>query len=92
MPRYLIEMTHDDNHYSCVMALQAIQKDGSHLLTRIDWGCEDGVHRGWFVAELDSREEAIRLVPPALRGESRVIEVKNFDVDEIADLVANLEK
>ena len=91
MPRYLIEMTHAEDHYSCVMALHAVQKDGSHLLTRTDWGCEDGDHRGWFIAELDSREEAKQLVPPALRGETTVIEVKTFSVEKIAALVADLE-
>ena len=92
MPRYLIEMTHAEDHYSCVMALHAVQKDGSHLLTRTDWGCADGDHRGWFIADLDSREEAKQLVPPALRGETTVIEVKIFSVENIAALVADLEK
>jgi hypothetical protein len=92
MARFLIEMTHGDDHYSCVMALHAIKEYGSHLLTRTDWGCRDGVHRGWFTAELGSREEAMQLVPPAFRAETRVVEVENFSLEEIANMVANLEK
>ena len=91
MPRYMIEITHGDDHHSCVKALQAIQIYGSHLLTHSDWGCRAGVHCGWFVAELDCSEDAMKLVPPAFRQETRIIELNSFDLEEVTRMVAKLE-
>lgn len=92
MPRYLIELTHSDEHRACVLALQAIEQSGSHFMTNAEWGCADGVHSGWVVAELASREEALQLVPPQFRHEARIVELKQFTREKIAALIAELEE
>lgn len=56
VPRFLIEFNHSTEHEGCVRALHAIMNYGSHLITNADWGCEDGVHSGWLIADLDSRD------------------------------------
>ncbi len=91
MPRYLIELTHEDDHEGCIQALRAIEQYGAHLLTHADWGCRDGCHCGWLVVDLDSREEAVRLVPPELRSEARIVQLNKFTREEIASLIAELE-
>lgn len=83
MPRFLIEMTHEDEHDNCVRALDAVRLHGSHLITRIEWGCKAGVHSGWIIAECDSVEEAKMLVPPELRHETRVVQLDRFTPEEI---------
>ena len=67
MPRYLIELTHSDEYTACVKALQAIEQMGSHFVTHAEWGCRDGVHTGWLMIELASREEAMQIVPVQFR-------------------------
>ena len=91
MPRYLIELSHDDEHEACVRALHAIQQYGSHFVTHADWGCRDGVHSGWLVAECDNRAQALGMVPPEMRGEARIAKVEHFTPDEIIDWLAQLE-
>ncbi len=91
MPRYLIEMSHGNEHTACIKALRAIEKLGSHYVTNADWGCKDGVHSGWLIAELRSRDEAMMMVPPEFRQEARVVELNRFTREEITSLIAELE-
>lgn len=91
MNRYLIEIPHDDEYVACVRALHAIEKHGSHFVTHAEWGCKSGVHSGWLIAELGSREEALRMVPPELRADARVVELRRFSGQEIASMLAEIE-
>ncbi len=91
MPRYMIELTHGSDHASCVTALASIEQYGSHFMTHADWGCRDGVHVGWLVAELESREEAIQIVPPQFRHQARIVELNKFTREEIRAYVDELE-
>lgn len=91
MPRYLIEMPHEDEHAACVKALRTIELYGSHLLTNAEWGCKGGVHCGWLIVELNNRNEAIQMVPPEYRNEVRIVELNRFTKEQIASLIAELE-
>ncbi|UCH84908.1 MAG: hypothetical protein JSW50_04260 [Candidatus Latescibacterota bacterium] len=91
MPRYLIELAHGDEHDACVRALQSIEQHGSHFLTQADWGCKDGEHCGWMIVDLDSRGEALQLVPPEYRQEARIVKLNRFTKAQIASLIAELE-
>jgi len=91
MKRYMIVLRHQDDYEGCVQALRVIDHYGAHLLTRADWGCHDGIHSGWIVVEVGSREEALRLVPPELRSEVEVVQLNRFTREEIASMVAGLE-
>ena len=92
MTRYLIELTHEDEHTACIKALRAIERYGAHLLTEMDWGCKVGTHCGWLIAEVDNRNDAVRLVPPEFREEARIVELNKFTREEIRALSAELEK
>ncbi len=91
MPRFLIELTHEDEHDACIRALHAIEKYGSHFMTNSDWGCEAGVHSGWLIGEFDSRDEALNMVPPEFRREARIVELNRFTKERIHSLIAELE-
>jgi len=91
MPRYLVQLTHEDDHIACVRSLEAINRDGAHLLTHLNWGCKAGDHSGWMIDEFASREEAMQIVPPQFREEVRIVEVEQFSKDQIAAMVAELE-
>lgn len=91
MPYYLVELSHGSEHVACVRALRAIEQSGSHFVTQAHWGCKDGVHSGWLIADVDGRDDAARLVPPEFRQEARIVELNKFTREGIAALVAELE-
>ena len=91
MARFLIEIPHGDEYQACVKALEAVREYGSHFVTHADWGCGDGVHCGWLIAELESRTDAELLVPPQLRHEARITKLNKYTSEQIAALVAKLE-
>jgi len=90
MARFLIELKHSDEHDGCVRALEAIERYGSHYMTHADWGCKDGTHCSWLIVDLDTREEAVRMVPVGFREEARIVMLNRFTKDEIASLVESL--
>lgn len=68
MARFLIEVRHEADQAACARAVDLVLKTGSHFLTHADWGCMDGEHKGWIIAEVNSKEEARSILPPALRS------------------------
>lgn len=90
MPRYLIQMTHGSTHEVCVRALNAIERYGGHLFTQADWGCKAGVHKGWIIVEVESRDAAMQMVPPEFRGDTQVVELNKFTKAEVEEWVAKL--
>jgi hypothetical protein len=83
MPRYLIESPHDESKKACELAVSTFLETGSHFMTNADWGCGDGVHKAWIIVELESREEAMQLLPPAYRNGAVVVELQKFSLDDI---------
>ena len=91
MTRYLIEVRHENEHAACLRALDALERFGSHFVTQAEFGCLDGIHAGWLSCEADSREDALRMVPPAFRASTRVVEVQNFTREQIRTWVREFE-
>jgi hypothetical protein len=81
MPRYLIEVSHANTKEACDQAIQAFLRSGSHFVTNADWGCSDDVHKAWFVAELESKDQALQLLPSHFRQHATVIGLERFDLD-----------
>ena len=91
MPRFIIELPHGGDRSVCIRAVLAIERYGSHLLTNAEWGCKAGVHCGWAIVEVDSRQEAIQLVPPEARQNAVIVELNTFTREEMASWVAHPE-
>ena len=85
--RFLIEVPHDNTMTACVGAVDVFLKTGSHFLAHADWGCKDGVHKAWIVVEVDSKDEARRIVPPAFRKEATVVQLNAFTMKDIEDIL-----
>jgi hypothetical protein len=90
MPKYLIEIEHPDDAEGCIRALEALSTLGSHLVSNADFGCEDGVHCGWLLVEVSDRKEAELIVPPPLRADARVIQLRRWSPEEIAAMARDL--
>jgi hypothetical protein len=88
MSRFLIELRHDEEELACAHYVKVILTYGSHFLTHVEWGCMDGVHSAWLIVEVDSKEEARAIVPPAFRSQATIVGLNNFTLEQIEHIVA----
>jgi hypothetical protein len=87
MARYLIEVPHEPGYVACGQALQVFLRTGSHFMTHADFGCADGEHKGWLTVEVETREEALRILPPELRAQARVVRLSNFSMTHFGEML-----
>ena len=85
--RFLIELPHEPTTVACARAVEAVLKTGSHFLTHADWGCKDGEHKAWIIVEVQSKDEALAIVPPQFRSQARVVQLNWFSLEEIQDIL-----
>lgn len=78
MPKFLIEVPHGTSKEVCERTVDTLMKTGSHFLANADWGCSDNVHKAWIIVELDSKQDAINILPPAFRKDATVVQLENF--------------
>ena len=89
MARFLIEVPHAAEPAACARVVEIFLKSGSHFLTHADWGCMDGEHKAWIVADVKSREEARAILPPALRSEAKIVQLNFFTMEEIEEILSH---
>ena len=87
MPRYYIEIPHEEEEVACLKAIKILQETGSHFLTHADFGCMDGDHTARIIVELENKNEALNVVPRAYRDKTKVVELSSFLVEEIDNLL-----
>jgi hypothetical protein len=87
MPKFLIEVTHDPEVVACARVVQVFLMSGSHFLTNADWGCLDGQHSAWMLVEVDNKEEALQIVPPALRSRAEIVQLNKFALEQIDEIL-----
>ena len=85
MTKYLIEVPHEANKEACEEAVRIFLNTGSHFLTNADWGCKDGEHKAWFLLNIDSREQARNILPPAFRRQAKIIKLIKFSTDNLEE-------
>ena len=56
-------------------------------MTHADWGCKDGEHKSWITVEVDTREEALCIVPPPYRAAAKVVQLNAFTMEDIDDIL-----
>jgi len=79
MAKFLIEVPHGADKKACYQAIEIFLKTGSHFLTHADWGCLDGDHKAWIIAEVDTKEDAMYIVPPAFRSRAKIVKLTTFN-------------
>jgi hypothetical protein len=87
MAKYLIEVPHKRDVASCARAVQVFQSSGSHFLSNADWGCMDGHCSAWFIADVESKEEARQIVPSVFRRDAVVVGLNKFSMSEVGRLL-----
>jgi hypothetical protein len=87
MTRFLIEVPHEAELLACARAVEISLKTGSHFLTHADWGCKDGNHKAWIIAEVENKDEARSILPPALRPQAKITQLNYFSLQEIDEIL-----
>lgn len=92
MARFLIEVPHDAEELACARVVEIFLKTGSHWVTHADWGCGDGDHKAWLIVEVDSKEDACYIVPPAFRSQAKVVRLNRFELEQIQKILRRHEQ
>ena len=87
MAKFLIEVPHAAEVEACAKVVQIFLKSGSHFLTHADWGCTDGEHKAWIIADVENKTEACCIVPPAFRPDAKVIRLNKFTMEEVDEIL-----
>jgi len=87
MAKYLIEVPHEANEKACLHAIQTFLHTGSHFLTNAYWGCKDNEHKAWFILDVENKEQAKSVIPPAYRAEAKVTLLSKFRMEEIDEIL-----
>jgi len=86
MPKYLIEVEHEAKKEACEQAIRIFLDTGSHYLTHADWGCMDGEHKAWLILDVDNKEQARTVLPPAFRRQAKIIQLNKFSLDKMDEI------
>jgi hypothetical protein len=83
MPKFLIEFPHVAEPVGCARIVEVFLRTGSHFLTNAEWGCKDGDHRALIVVDVGSKDEALQIVPPALRPRAKIVQLNTFKLSDV---------
>ncbi len=78
MPKFLIEVPHGETKEACERAVAIFMATGSHFVVNADWGCSDNVHKAWIIVDLENKQAALSILPPAFRKDATVVQLENF--------------
>ena len=87
MSKFLIEVHHDPDQLACAQVVRIFLSTGSHYLTHADWGCTDGEHAAWMIVDVDSKEEARSILPPAFRSKAKIVTLNKFTMEEVEAVI-----
>jgi hypothetical protein len=83
MAKFLIEVPHGADKASCDQAIQVFMQTGSHFLTHADWGCLDGEHKAWIIADVPTKDDAKMIIPPAFRSAAKITRLATFTAKDL---------
>jgi len=87
MARFLIEVPHEAEEAACARVVQVFLNTGSHFLANADWGCLEGEHKAWIMVELENKEEARSILPPAFRHQAKIVGLSKFTMQEVDQIL-----
>ena len=87
MEKFLIEVPHGPSKSECINAVKIFYQTGSHYFTHAEWGCEDGEHKAWLLVEVENKDQARQILPPAFRSEAKIVRIHKITPQEMEELV-----
>ena len=91
MSKYLTDIPHGSEKIECLRSVSILLSSGSHFLTNADWGCMDGQHKAWFFMDANNKDEALMVVPPAYRKDTKISQLNKFNLKEVQELLKHHE-
>ena len=91
MARVLIEVPHEAEKQACIRAVHVLLSTGSHYVTNADFGCMDGEHKAWLIVEVESKDEALSVLPPVYRSQAKIVKLNKFTLEELDELLRHHE-
>ena len=87
MAKIFIEVPHEAEERACALAIEILLKTGSHWLMNAEFGCMDGEHKAWVIVDVESKEEARRILPPIYRSTAKIVKLNKFSMEEIEEIL-----
>ena len=87
MPKFLIEVPHDEELLACAQVVGSFLNYGSHFAVNADWGCMDGIHKAWITVETETREDARNILPPAYRAGATITQLNKFTMEKLEEIL-----
>ena len=87
MAKFLIEEPHKAEPVDCARAIEVFLQSGSHFMTHADWGCMDGAHKAWIIVDVESKADALHVVPPAFRSVATIVQLNTFTMEQAQDIL-----
>jgi hypothetical protein len=81
MARYVITSPHTGEE--CLRALDEELAKGRDILGKFEYGCNAGDHTAYAIVDVDSKNDALSLVPTFLQNKARIVEVGKFTPEMI---------
>jgi hypothetical protein len=81
MARYIIESPHKPEE--CLKALDEELVKGTDVLGKFDFGCMAGDHTAYAIVDVNTKNDALKLVPSFLQNSAKIVEVGKFTPDMI---------
>lgn len=78
MAKYLIEISHDPEHFGCDRTVADFIDTGAREFAAADWGCHDNEHKAWLVIDAKNRDVVKKLIPPRYRPQSTIVQLTKF--------------
>jgi hypothetical protein len=85
MKRFLIEVPHESTAEACNRAIDVFKATGSHFVTNAEWGCHDNEHKAWLLVDVETKQEALAILPPAFRPMAKVTAVEHLSPADLTD-------
>lgn len=91
MARFLIEVPHEAEKVACARVVKILLQTGSHFVTQCDWGCMDGEHKAWIIVDVESKDQARSILPPAFRSQAKIVGLNKFTMEEMDEILRHHE-
>ncbi|MFN2196633.1 MAG: hypothetical protein ACK2UW_10990 [Anaerolineales bacterium] len=89
MPKFLVEVPHDEDRMACIQAIQAFVETGSHFLANAEWGCEDGEHKAWIIVDVEDKATARAIVPPNYRHNTSIVRLTRYSQRQVDKMLGD---
>ena len=83
MPKFLLETQHTVTE--CAQTGDQFAANAK-LLSNTYWGCGEGDHTSWSVAEADNEQQARSQLPPTFRNRGKIRKVDVFTPEQMQEM------